>query len=61
MMKKAGLDPLKAMPVIQVGEAVWSAKESAWFVKCQALQIKRWNLALRNDNPAGRWQVDGGL
>jgi hypothetical protein len=22
---------------------------------------KKWNLAVRKDNPAGRWQVDGGL
>jgi len=23
------------------------------------LQIKKWNLAVRKDNPARRWQVDG--
>ena len=58
---KQGLDIHKLMPVFQVGDATWSAKESAWFVKCQMLGIKSFNLALRNDNPAGRWQVDGGL
>jgi len=60
-MQKTGLDAGKYMPTITVDETVWSAKESAWFVKCQMTQIKKWNLALRNDNAAGRWQVDGGL
>ncbi len=23
--------------------------------------VKKWNLAIRKDNPAGRWQVDGGI
>jgi len=58
---KQGLDIHKLMPVFQVGDANWAAKESAWFVKCQMLGIKHFNLALRKDNPAGRWQVDGGL
>jgi RNA polymerase sigma factor (sigma-70 family) len=60
-MEKQGMDTHKLMPTFEVGEAVWSAKESAWFVKCQTQQIKKWNLAVRKDNPAGRWQVDGGI
>jgi hypothetical protein len=59
--QKRGMDVHKLMPAIQVGEAVWSAKESAWYVKCQETAVKQWNLALRKDNAAGRWQVDGGL
>jgi RNA polymerase sigma factor (sigma-70 family) len=59
--EKQGMDMRKLMPTYEVGEAVWSAKESAWFVKCQALQIKKWNLAVRKDNRANRWQVDGGI
>ncbi len=59
--EKQGMDMRKLMPAVEVGEAVWSAKESAWFVKCHALQIKKWNLAVRKDNRAGRWQVDGGI
>ena len=59
--EKQGMDVRKLMPAFEVGEAVWSAKESAWFVKCHALQIKKWNLAVRKDNPAGRWQVGGGI
>jgi len=58
---KQGLDIHKLMPVFQTGDAVWSDRESAWFVKCQMLGIKNFNLALRKDNAAGRWQVDGGL
>ena len=59
--EKQGMDMRKLMPTFEVGEAVWSAKESAWFVKCQTQQIKKWNLAVRKDNRAGRWQVDGGI
>ena len=59
--EKQGMDIHKLMPAVEVGEAVWSAKESAWFVKCQVQQIKKWNLAVRKDNPAGRWQVGGGI
>jgi RNA polymerase sigma factor (sigma-70 family) len=58
---KQGMDVRKLMPAFEVGEAVWSARESAWFVKCQTQQVKKWNLAVRKDNPAGRWQVDGGI
>ena len=59
--EKQGMDVRKLMPAFEVGEAVWSARESAWFVKCQTQEIKKWNLAVRKDNPAGRWQVDGGI
>jgi hypothetical protein len=32
-------------------------------VKCRTIstQAKKWNIAVRKDNPAGRWQVDGGI
>ena len=59
--EKAGMDVHKLMPVMEAGEATRSAEQSAWFVKCRATQTKKWNLAIRKDNPAGRWQVDGGL
>jgi hypothetical protein len=59
--QKAGVDVQKAMPVFEVGEATWSAADSAWYVKCRAFATKKWNLAVRKDNPAGRWQVDGGI
>ncbi|MGD0389101.1 MAG: RNA polymerase sigma factor [Tepidisphaeraceae bacterium] len=60
--KKQGLDVRNFLPVIKEGAAFWSAEQSAYFVKCSQPQAnKKWNLALRKDNPAGRWQVDGGL
>jgi hypothetical protein len=60
--KQRGMDVHKLMPVMEVGEATWSAKQSAWFVKCRTLSpVKKWNLAVRNDNPANRYMFDGGL
>jgi outer membrane lipoprotein-sorting protein len=59
--EKQGMDVYKLMPVMEAGEATWSAEQSAWFVKCRMSQTKKWNLAIRKDNPAGRWQVDGGF
>ncbi len=56
-----GKDARLTMPVFQSGQAFYSAKDSAWFVKCQVTRTRKWNLALRNDNSAKRWQVDGGL
>jgi hypothetical protein len=59
--EKAGLDVRKDMPVFEVGEATWSPEQSAWFVKCRVQATKKFNLAVRKDNPGGRWQVDGGI
>jgi hypothetical protein len=59
--QKQGVDVTKIQPQIEVGDAFWSAEQSAWFVKCTAHETKKWNLAIRKDNPAGRWQVDGGI
>ena len=61
MAEKQGMDIHKLMPVMEAGEATWSPEQSAWFVKCRMLQTKKWNMAIRKDNPAGRWQVDGGI
>jgi hypothetical protein len=61
MAEKQGIDVHKHVPVVEVVEATWSAEQSAWFVKYRMLWTKQWNLAIRKDNPAGRWQVDGGL
>jgi len=60
--EKAGVDVRKVMPVMEAGNAFWSAEHSAYFVKCQMpAPVKKHNLALRKDNKAGRWQVDGGI
>ena len=61
MAEKAGMDVHKIMPVVEVGEATWSPEQSAWFVKCRMSQTKSGTWPLRKDNPAGRWQVDGGI
>jgi hypothetical protein len=58
---KHGVDARNVMPLVEVGEAVWSAEHSAYLVTCQLSATKKWNLALRKDNPAKRWQQDGGL
>jgi hypothetical protein len=59
--QKRGIDPRNVMPTVEVGEASWSAEQSAYLVKCQMSHTKKWNLALRKDNAAHRWQEDGGL
>ena len=59
--EKQGINPRNFLPVIEVGEATWSAEHSAYLVKCRMSSVKKWNLAIRKDNPAGRWQVDGGI
>jgi hypothetical protein len=61
VVKKQGIDVRNIMPVTEAVEAFWSAEQSAYFVKCRQSGVKKHNLALRKDNPAGRWQVDGGL
>jgi hypothetical protein len=59
---KHGIDVQKQLPVVEVGDAFWSQEQSAYFVKCRDLsRIKKWNLAVRNDNPAKRYVVDGGF
>ncbi|MGA2679916.1 MAG: hypothetical protein ABSF37_11550 [Sedimentisphaerales bacterium] len=59
--KKHGMDIKEQIPTVEVGEAFWSAEQSAYFVKCHISGVKKFNLAVRNDNPAKRWVVDGGL
>jgi hypothetical protein len=56
--RKRGIE----LPKAEVGEAFWSAEHSAWFVKCHYVPpVKKWNLAIRNDNPTHRYLFDGGL
>jgi hypothetical protein len=44
------------------GKALWSAEQSAYLVKCRIEGgVKKWNLAIRNDNPANRYMFDGGI
>jgi hypothetical protein len=56
---KKGSMPL---PNFEIGDAVWSAEHSAYFVKCtMSGTVKKFKMAIRNDNPAKHWIVDGGL
>ncbi len=59
---KRGIDVQEQLPTIEAGQAFWSEEHSAYFVKCrQSSQVKKWNLAIRNDNPANRYMFDGGI
>jgi hypothetical protein len=45
-----------------MAKALWSTEHSAYFVKCRIEGlVKKWNLAIRNDNPANRYMFDGGI
>jgi len=56
-----GIDVKKILPTVEVEKTFWSAEQLAYFVTCRQSQYKKFNLAIRNDNPAKRWVVDGGL
>jgi hypothetical protein len=58
---KHGINVKEQLPTAEVGEAYWSEEHSAYFVKCRETRIKKFNLAVRNDNPAKRYVVDGGI
>lgn len=55
------IDLQKQLPTVEVIKSFWSAEQSAYFVTCRESRIKKFNLAIRNDNPAKRWVIDGGL
>jgi RNA polymerase sigma factor (sigma-70 family) len=48
-------------PTFEVGDAVWSAEQSAYLVKCHLASVTKGKLAVRNDNPGKHWVVDGGI
>lgn len=53
------------LEIISIGEAFRSGEYPGWFVPYEVLlpggQTLKYNLAVRNDNAAGRYIVDGGL
>jgi len=59
--KKAGADVQANLPFIQVIGPAPSSDPSAVFVKVRVCGVKKWNLAVRNDNPDHRFFFDGGL
>ena len=51
--------------VVSIGESYQSGLYAGWFVPYTIRfpngHVKKWNLAVRNDNPAHRWVFDGGF
>jgi len=58
-------DYLGGLEVISLGEPFQSGGSRSWFVpyeiKLRSGHVKKHNLAVRNDNPARRYVVDGGI
>jgi hypothetical protein len=56
---------LGGVEVVSLGQAFRSKAYVGLFVpyeiKLKNGQVRKHNLAVRKDNPAGRWQVDGGI
>jgi hypothetical protein len=56
---------LGGLEIISIGEPFKSGGYGGWFVpyeiKLKSGDIRKHNLAVRNDNPAKRWVVDGGI
>jgi outer membrane lipoprotein-sorting protein len=60
-----GLKSYSGLEIISIGEPFKSGDYPGWFVpyeiRLKGGYVKKWNLAVRNDNPAKRWVVDGGF
>jgi len=58
-------DIFGGLEIISIGEPFKSGKYPGWFVpyeiEFKSGGVKKFNLAVRNDNAAKRWQVDGGF
>lgn len=56
---------LGGLEIISIGEPFKSGRYPGWFVpyeiKFKSGEVKKHNLAIRNDNPAKRYIVDGGI
>ena len=56
---------LGGLEIISIGEPFKSGRYPGWFIpyeiKLRSGDIKKHNLAIRNDNPAQRYVVDGGI
>ena len=46
---------------IRIGEPVQDRRPAAWHVSVEVSVVKKWNLALRPNNTAKRYIVDGGI
>lgn len=58
-------DYLGGLEVLELGEPFRSAGYAGWFIpykiRLKSGVVKQHNLALRNDNPAHRFELDGGI
>lgn len=56
---------LGGLKIVSLGEPFKSGLYGGWFVPYEIQlkngKVKKWNLAVKNDNPAKRWQIDGGI
>jgi hypothetical protein len=56
---------LGGLEIVSIGEPFKAGHYPGWFVpyeiKLKNGSVKKFNLAIRNDNPAKRWVVDGGI
>jgi hypothetical protein len=58
---KYDIDVQKQLPTVQVETSFWSAEHSSYFVTYRESRVKKFNLAIRKDNRANRFVVDGGI
>ena len=59
--QKRGIDIRNLLPVVEAGEATWSAEQEAYLVKCSYRSSKKWNVCFKKDAKTGRWFVSGGI
>jgi hypothetical protein len=58
---KYKIDIKKQLPTVEIKNTFWSQEHSSYFVTYREFRVKKFNLAIRKDNPANRFVVDGGL
>lgn len=58
---RLGFDVKANLPEIEIQESYWSEGYSAYVVVFKEFNKKKFNLAIRKDNAANRFVVDGGL
>ena len=58
-------EDLGGLTIVAIGEPFQSKGYAGWYVpyeiKLKSGEVKKWNLAIRKDNPAKRFVLDGGI